>query len=157
MGGTNASAQLLDKKTLTLETAKKAAEAEAAKNKWKMVIAVVDDAGNLVYLQRMDDAQIASIEIATGKAGTAVRYKRPTKALEDAIAGGRNAFLNLPHATTLEGGIPIVLDGRIIGAVGVSGELAARDAQVAKAGVDAVMKALGRRAGAPAPGDRRDA
>ena len=141
------SAQLIDKKTLSLETAKQAAvaaEAEAAKNNWKVVIAVVDDGGNPLVVHRMDDAQIASIRIAIGKAETAARFKRPTKALEDALAGGRNAILALPGATPLEGAFPVVVDGKVVGAVGVSGALSAQDAQCAKAGVDAVMKALGR-------------
>jgi len=98
MAGTS-SAQLADKKTLTLTIAKQiaaAAEAEAIKNKFTMVIAVLDDGGNLMYLERMDETQLASIQIAQGKAHTALAFKRPTKALEDAVAGGRNAILSMP-------------------------------------------------------------
>src|SRR3979409_180377 len=97
----NASAQLADKKVLTLEGAKKvaaAAEAEAKKNNWNVVIAVVDDGGHLVYLQRIDGTQTGSIDVAIQKARTAQAFKRPTKVFEDAIAGGRNALLALHGA-----------------------------------------------------------
>ncbi len=136
-----ASAQLADKKTLTLEAAKKAAaaaEAEAKKNNFKMVIVVVDEGGHLIYLERIDDTQTGSIRVAIDKAQSAVAYKRPTKVWEDAVAGGRNAILRLRGAVPLEGGVPIVVSGQVIGAVGVSGGTAAQDGQVAKAGVDAL-------------------
>src|SRR5215831_17776983 len=97
-----AEAQLATKKVLTLEGAKQiaaAAEAEAKKNNWTMVIAVMDDGGHLIYLERMDGTQIGSVEVSQEKAATAVRFKRPSKALEDTIAGGRNAVLKLPGAT----------------------------------------------------------
>ena len=142
-----ASAQLMSKQTLTLATAKQvavAAEAEAVKNNWKVVVAIVDDGGHLLYLQRMDEVQIGSIDIAIGKANTSVRLKRPTKAVEDVIAGGRTAFLSVPHLMALEGGIPIVVDGKVLGAVGVSGVTSQQDAQIAKAGLDAFMKLIGR-------------
>jgi glc operon protein GlcG len=142
------SAQLMDKKGLTLEAAKKvaaAAEEEAVKNKWTVVIAIVDEGGNLVYLQRLDETQIGSIEVAIQKAKTAVSFKRPTKALEDAvITGGRTVVLSLPGAVPIEGGLPLVVDGKVLGAVGVSGVTAQQDGQIAKAGVDALAKALGR-------------
>jgi glc operon protein GlcG len=112
-----------------------AAEAEARKNNWNVVIVVVDEGGHLIYLQRMDETQIASVGIAQGKARTAVLYKRPTKALEDAVAGGRTAILSLPGAVAVEGGLPVVVDGRIIGAIGVSGVQSTQDAQVARAGL----------------------
>src|ERR1700688_1867923 len=135
------SAQLAEKKTLTLAVAKQiaaAAEAEAIKNKFTMVIAIVDDGGNLMYLEKMDETQLASIEIARGKAHTALVLKRPTKALEDAVAGGRNSLITLlPGAVLVEGGIPLVADGRIIGAIGCSGGTSPEDGIVAKAGVDA--------------------
>lgn len=143
----SAAAQLADKKALTLATAKQiaaAAAAEAARNKFTMVIAIVDDGGNLMYLERMDDTQIASVEIATKKAHTALAYKRPSKALEDAVTGGRTAILTLPGAVTVEGGIPLMADGKIIGAIGVSGGTSPQDGVVAKAGVDALAKLLGR-------------
>jgi glc operon protein GlcG len=144
----SASAQLMDKKGLTLEAAKKvaaAAEEEAVKNKWTVVIAIVDEGGNLVYLQRLDETQIGSIEVAIQKAKTAVSFKRPTKALEDAvITGGRTVVLSLPGAVPIEGGLPLVVDGKVLGAVGVSGVTAQQDGQIAKAGVDALAKVLGR-------------
>src|SRR5437879_13878659 len=98
LAGTQAGAQLADKKALTRAAAKKmaaAAEAEATKNSWRVVIAIVDDGGHLLYLQRTDETQIGSIDIAIGKATTSVALKRPSKAVEDIIAGGRNAFLGV--------------------------------------------------------------
>jgi glc operon protein GlcG len=133
-----AAAQLTDKKSLTLEAAKKlaaAAEAEAQKNKWNVVIAVVDDGGHLLYLQRMDGTQTGSIDVAIRKAQTAMSFKRPTKVFEDAIAGGRNALIAL-GALPLEGGLPISSGGQVIGAMGVSGVTSQQDGQIAKAGVD---------------------
>ena len=147
LAGCMAAAELATKKALTLQIAKQmaaTAEAEAAKNQWNMVIAIVDDGGNLIYLQRMDETQIGSIEVAQEKAKTAIRFKRPTKALEDAVAGGRNAVLRLPGATPVEGGLPIAVDGKIIGAIGVSGAASGQDAQVARAATDALPKILGR-------------
>ena len=132
-----ANAQLVTKPALTLEAAKKiaaAGEAEARKNNWNVVIVIVDDGANLIYLQKMDDTQIGSIDIAQGKARTAVRMKRPTKALEDAVAAGRNVLLTLPGATPLEGGIPLMVGGKIVGAIGVSGVQSNQDAQIAQAG-----------------------
>src|SRR5437879_9941253 len=140
-------AQLVDKKTLTLTVAKQiaaAAESEAIKNKFTMVIAVLDDGGNLIYLERMDETQLASIQIAQGKAHTALAFKRPTKALEDAVAGGRNAILSMPGAILVEGGLPLATpDRKLIGSIGVSGGTSAQDGIVAKAAVDAFAKMLG--------------
>jgi len=129
------------KKSLSLEDARKAAtaaEAEAKKNKWNMAIAVVDDGGHLIYFERIDETQIGSIDIAIGKARTAAYYKRPTKALEDAINGGQNAILSFPNTLPREGGLPIFADGKFVGAIGASGGKSSEDAQVAKAGVDAL-------------------
>jgi glc operon protein GlcG len=140
------SAQLAEKKTLTLAVAKQiaaAAETEAANNKFNMVIAIVDDGGNLIYLERMDDSQLASIEIAKGKAHTALTFKRPTKALEDAVAGGRTALLSFAGNYLVEGGLPLIADGKVIGAIGISGGTSPQDGTVAKAGVDAFAKMLG--------------
>src|ERR1700688_335042 len=134
-------AKLATKKILTLEAAKQiaaAAQAEAAKNKWTMVICVVDDGGHLIYLERMDGTQIGSVQVAQEKAVTAVRFKRPTKALEEAVAGGRIVVIKLPGATPIEGGLPIFVDGNVIGAVGVSGGTSAQDGQVAAVGVGTV-------------------
>ena len=136
-----ASAQLADKKVLTLEGAKKvaaAAEAEARKNNWNVVIAVVDDGGHLVYLQRIDGTQTGSIEVAIQKARTAQAFKRPTKVFEDAIAGGRNALIALHGALPLEGGLPIVVGGQLVGAIGVSGVKSTEDGQIAKAGAESL-------------------
>jgi uncharacterized protein GlcG (DUF336 family) len=140
-------AQLADKKVLTLAVAKKiaaAAEEEAVKNKWNVVIAVVDDGGNLLYLQRLDDTQIGSIEVAIQKAQTSVNFKRPSKALEEAlVTNNRTPILKLPGAIPIEGGLPIVVSEKVIGAIGVSGVTAQQDGQIAKAGVDALPKILG--------------
>ncbi len=129
---------LATKKALTLEAAKQiaaAAQAEAAKNKWTMVICVVDDGGHLIYLERMDGTQIGSVQVAQAKAATAVRFKRSTKVLEEAVAGGRSVILKLPGATPIEVGLPIIVDGDVIGAVGVSGGSSSQDGQVAAVGV----------------------
>ena len=137
----SASAQLADKKVLTLDGAKKvaaAAETEARKNNWNVVIAVVDDGGHLVYLQRIDGTQTGSIDVAIQKARTAQAFKRSTKVFEDAIAGGRNAILALPGALPLEGGLPIVVGGQVVGAIGVSGVKSTEDGQIAKAGADSL-------------------
>lgn len=139
-------ADLATRKAITLEVAKQmaaAAEAEAARNKWTMVITIVDEGANVIYLERMDETQIGSVEVAIQKAQSAVKFKRPTKALEDAVAGGRTVVMKLPGALPVEGGLPIVVDGRIIGAIGVSGAQSAQDGQVAKAAVDALPKILG--------------
>jgi len=129
------------KKSLSLEDARKAAAAaatEAKKNKWTMAIAVVDDGGQLIYFERIDETQIGSIDIAIGKARTAANFKRPTKALEDAINAGQHAILSFPNTLPREGGLPIFSDGKFIGAIGVSGGKSSEDAQVAKAGVDSL-------------------
>jgi glc operon protein GlcG len=128
---------------ITLDQAKKAmagAEAEAKKNSWPVVIVVLDSGGNLVMLQRLDGTQLGSIDVAKDKARSAVSFKRPTKVFSDLIAqGGANVrLLNLSGASMLEGGIPIMADGKIIGAIGVSGVTAQQDAQIAQAGIDAM-------------------
>ena len=137
----HASAQLADKKVLTLDGAKKiaaAAEVEARKNNWNVVIAVVDDGGHLLYLQRTDGTQTGSIDVAIQKARTAQAFKRPTKVFEDAIAGGRNALIALHGALPLEGGLPIMVGGQLVGAIGVSGVKSTEDGQIAKAGADSL-------------------
>jgi glc operon protein GlcG len=136
-----AEAQFADRKALTLDGARRimaAAEAEAVKNKWTVAIAIVDEAGDLVAFHKLDDTQAASIDVAIGKARTAARMKRPTKALEDAVAGGRTVLLGVDGLTLLEGGVPITVGGRVIGAVGVSGVTSQQDAQVAQAGIAAL-------------------
>jgi uncharacterized protein GlcG (DUF336 family) len=140
-------AQLATRRALTLEAAKQiaaAAEAEAAKNKWNVVIAIVDEGGHLIYLQRMDETQVGSVQVAQEKARTAVFFKRPSKALEDAVAGGRNAVLRLPGALPIEGGLPLTAEGKVIGAIGVSGVTSQQDGQIAAAGVAALAKMAGR-------------
>ena len=135
--------RLATKKVLTLEAAKHVAAAaheEARKNNWTMVIAIVDDGGHLIYLERMDGTQIGSVVVAQEKALTAVRFKRPSKALEDAVAGGRTVVMSLPGATPVEGGTPIVVDGQLIGAIGVSGGTSPQDGQVAAAGLAVVTE-----------------
>lgn len=129
---------------ITLEQAKKimaGAEAEAKKNSWPVVIAIVDSGGNVVMLSRLDNAQWGSNEVAMDKARSAVAFRRPTKVFQDLIAqGGANLrLLNLSGASMLEGGIPIVVDGKIVGGVGVSGVTSQQDAQIGQAGIDALM------------------
>jgi uncharacterized protein GlcG (DUF336 family) len=138
-----AAAQTAERKVITLDGAKAilaAAEAEAMKNKWTVAMAVVDESGNLIAFHKIDDTQVGSVDIAIGKARTAARMKRPTKALEDAVAGGRTVMLAVDGITPLEGGVPVMLDGRVIGAVGVSGVTSQQDAQVAQAGAAALKK-----------------
>ena len=130
---------------VSLEQARKmmaGAEAEARKNNWNVAIAIVDSGSQLVMFQKIDSTQHASIDIAIGKAVTAVNFRRPTKALEDAIAGGGAGLrlTALKGITPLEGGILIVVDGKIAGGIGVSGVLSSQDAQVARAGFDALGK-----------------
>ena len=130
---------------ISLEQAKKVlagAEAEAKKNSWNVVISIVDTGGQLVAMQRLDNTQFGSIDVARDKAYSAVAFRRPTKAFQDAVAqGGENLrILKIGAASPLEGGIPIVLDGKIIGAVGVSGVTSQQDAQIARAGIEALAK-----------------
>lgn len=123
------------------EQAKKvgsAAAAEARKNNWTVVVAVVDSSGTLTYLEKIDGTQIASVETAIGKAKTANNFKRPTKLLEDAVLNNRVVMLNLPGVLPLQGGLPIVVDGKIIGAIGVSGAKSQEDEQAAAAGISAI-------------------
>ncbi len=128
---------------ITLEQAKKvmaAAEAEARKNNWNVVISVIDSGGHLVSMQRLDGTQLGSIEVARQKAYSAVLYRRPTKVFEDGVSqGGLNLrLLKLEGASPFEGGVPITVDGKIVGAVGVSGVTSAQDGQIARAGAEAM-------------------
>jgi uncharacterized protein GlcG (DUF336 family) len=128
---------------ISLDEARKpaaAARAEAAKNKWTMAIAIVDTSGNLVYYEKMDNTQIASATVAIDKARSAVLYKRPTKAFQDGLAAGGVGLrlLRLQGAMPVEGGQPLVADGKIIGAIGVSGDSSEHDNQCATAGVAAL-------------------
>ena len=138
------SADLPSKRVLTLEAAKavaSAAEAEAARRKATVVVAVVDDGGHVVYLSRLNDTQVASVEVGIGKARTAAVFRRPSKVFEDQIREGRIAALALPGATPLQGGVPLVLDGAVVGAIGVSGNTPQEDEDIAKAGAAAFSAA----------------
>jgi len=135
------------RRTLTLEAARialAASEAEAVKNGWRVVIAVVDDGGHPMLLARLDGAQWSSISTAVEKARAATAWKRPTRLLEESVNNGRTAFLSISQGMALlQGGVPIDLDGVIVGAVGVSGVKASDDEIVALAGVNALKTALG--------------
>jgi len=127
---------------VTLDQAKKAiaaGQAEAKKNNWPVAIAVVDTAGLLVAYERLDGTQTASVQIAIDKAVSAAMYRRSTKVFQDAVAGGGAGLraLNLRGASTVEGGLPLIVDGKIIGGIGVSGVNADQDGVAAKAGADA--------------------
>lgn len=116
-----------------------AAEAEALKNNWAVTIAIVDDGGHLLHLNRLDGAAPLSAHIAPAKANTAAMGRRESKVYEDMVNGGRTAFLSAPHvAGLLEGGVPILKDGQCLGAVGVSGVKSNEDAQIARAGIAAI-------------------
>lgn len=131
----------MSKSILTLEDARRvaaAAEAEARANEWKVVIAVVDDGGHLLYLQRSHDTQFGSVETARMKAHAAVAFQRPTKASEEAVLSGRLIHLALPGVIPAEGGVPLLRNGVVIGGLGISGVRSAQDGQIAAAG----MKAL---------------
>ncbi|MDH5264063.1 MAG: heme-binding protein [Betaproteobacteria bacterium] len=135
------------KKVLTLEAAKlmaAAAEAAALKNGWRVVIAVVDDGGHALLVQRIDGTQSSSVPTAMGKARSAVAYKRPTRVLEEMINQGRYSFLSAGgDPVALQGGLPIEVDGQLLGGIGVSGVKASDDEMVAQAGLDALRLALG--------------
>jgi glc operon protein GlcG len=127
--------------SINLETARKvaaAAAAEGRKNGWTVAVAIVDTAGDLVYFERMDDTQVASAKVSQDKARTAARFKRPSKAFEEALAGGRLSVLGLDGVTPLEGGLPLIVGGKVIGAVGVSGVTSQQDGVCAQAGADAL-------------------
>jgi glc operon protein GlcG len=135
------------RKVLTLEAARlmaAAAESTAVRNGWKVVIAVVDDGGHAVCLQRIDGTQSSSVETALGKAKAAVGFKRPTRILEEMVNNGRHAFLSAPgEPVLLQGGLPVEIEGQLVGAIGVSGVKASDDEIIAQAGVDALRQALG--------------
>jgi glc operon protein GlcG len=134
-----AQAQFIATKVVSLEAAKKiaaAAEAEAVKRNWTVAIAVVDVGGGLILFHRIDDVQSGSLDIAIGKARTAARFKRATRALADAVTKGNVGIVALQGIVPLSGGLPITVDGKVIGAVGVSGMSADQDEIVAQAGLD---------------------
>jgi glc operon protein GlcG len=126
---------------VSLENARKAAApaiAEAEKNHWNMAVAIVDTGGNLVYYEKMDNTQLASAGVSIEKARCAAMFKRPTKAFQDTVAAGGDGLrvLSLKGVVASEGGIPLVMDGKIVGAIGVSGGTSPQDGQCAKAGAD---------------------
>ena len=128
---------------ISLENAKKAAAAavaEASKNHWTMAVAVTDIGGDLVYFEKMDGTQTGSVNVALGKARTAALFKRPSKVFQEIVAGGGNGLriLALEGAVPIEGGVPLVMDGQIVGAIGLSGATSDQDGQCARAGADAV-------------------
>jgi glc operon protein GlcG len=134
------SEHLREVRVLTLTAAKSmaaAAEAFALTRGWTVAVAVVDPSGGLILLHCLDDTQPASQEIAVEKARSAARLRRPTKTLEDAVAGGRTAFLSL-GAVVLQGGLPVRVNGQVVGAIGVSGMTSSQDAEVADAGLQAL-------------------
>ncbi|HYA93871.1 MAG TPA: heme-binding protein [Thermodesulfobacteriota bacterium] len=127
--------------SINLETAKKVAAsaiAEARKNNWTMAVAITDTGGNLIYFEKMDSTQTGSVRVAIGKSRSAVLFKRPTKALQDTVAAGGEGIrmLRLEGAVPIEGGLPLLMDGKIIGAIGVSGGTSQQDGVAAKAGAD---------------------
>jgi len=128
---------------ITLEQAKKvaaAAQDEARKNQWFVVVSVVDSGGHLVLLERMDNTQFASVEVSRDKATCAAAFRRPTKSFQDTLATGGESLrlLQVRGVVAVEGGLPIIVDGKIIGAVGVSGATSAQDGQMAQAGITAL-------------------
>ncbi len=132
-----AQAQLVEKKALSLDGAKKiaaAAEAKAKAEGARVVIAVMDESGNLLLLERLDDTQVASVNVGIDKARTAAIYRRPSKVFEDQVKNGRVSALALHGAVALQGGVPITVDGKVIGAIGVSGETPQQDEDIAIAG-----------------------
>lgn len=138
-------AELPLKRVLTLDAAKRvayAAETEATKRGATVVIVVVDDGGHILVLHRLDDTQVASVDVGIGKARTAAIFRRPSRVFEDQVRDGRVAALALPGATPLQGGVPIVVDGKVIGAIGVSGNTPQEDEDIAKAGAAATAAAI---------------
>jgi len=129
--------------SINVETAKKVAApalAEARKNQWAMAVAIVDTAGDLVYFEKMDDTQVGSVDVAIAKARSAARFKRPTKAFQDALAAGGEGLriLALNGAIPVDGGLPLAVGGKIVGAIGMSGGTSAQDGQAAAAGAGAL-------------------
>ena len=132
---------MASKPILTLEDARRvaaAAEVEAQRCGWRVVIAVVDDGGHLLYLQRSHDTQFGSVETAIAKAYAATAFQRPTKTSEDAVLSGRLIHLALPNVIPAEGGVPLLIDGVVVGALGVSGVRSSEDGQIAAAGLAAL-------------------
>jgi len=143
---TLSAAELTHKHALNLEVAKAmaaAGEAHARANNWNVIITILDDGGNMLYMQRMDGAQIGSIAVSHRKAQSAINFKRSTKVFADGIAANPG-YAMLPGAIANEGGLPITAEGEIIGSIGVSGATAAQDGMVSQAAIDALPKILGK-------------
>jgi glc operon protein GlcG len=143
--GAAAHAQLIDKKVLTLEAADRiaaAAEIEAKKRNATVVIVVVDDGGYPLVLKRLNDTQVASVDVGIGKARTAAIFRRPSREFEEQIKNGRVASLVLPGATPLQGGVPLIADGKVVGAIGVSGNTPQEDEEIALAGARVFADAM---------------
>ena len=131
---------MYEKKILSLEDVKRvvaAAEAEARRNDWNVVIAIVDDGGHLMYLQR-EKVQLGSVEVAITKAKVALMFRRPTRFWEETVSSGRLGYLAMPGMLPLEGGVPLIYEGEIVGAIGISGVKSSEDGQIAQAGADAL-------------------
>ena len=147
LAATSAQAELPSKKVLTLDAAKRitaAAETEAMRRGATVVIVVVDDGGHVLVLHRLDDTQVASVDVGIGKARTAAIFRRPSAVFEEQIKNGRVAALALPGVTPLQGGVPIIYQGKVIGAIGVSGNTPQEDEDIAKAGADYAKVAIDR-------------
>ena len=132
---------MLIRKTLSLADAKNVAAAASAKavaEGWTVVIAIHDNGGNLIYLERADGTQLGSVIVAQEKSRTALNFKRPTKVLEDSVLGGRIHMMSLPGITSVEGGLPLTVEGEVVGSIGVSGVQSSQDGQVAAAGAAAL-------------------
>jgi len=143
MGSTVAQMPIPYGQAISVENAKKAAApalAEAAKNNWTMAVAIVGPGGTLIYYEKMNNTQLGSAQVAIEKARSAALFKRPTKAFQDALAAGGDGLrvLGIKGAVPVEGGVPLIMDGKIVGAIGVSGGTSAQDGQCAKAGADAI-------------------
>ena len=139
--GAGPSAQLADKKVITIELARQlaaVAEREIAKNSYQMYVAIVDESGVPIFVERVNDAQPGSYEVAIAKARTAALYRRPSKAFDDMVRSGSTTLLSIPQITTVEGGVPLTYEGKVIGAVGLSGGSAVQDGSVAQAVADAL-------------------
>jgi len=137
-------AQSSPQPALTLAAATRladAAQAEATRNRWNVVIAVLDGGAHLVHLRRMDGTQLGSVVVAQEKAKSAVLFRRPTKAFADAVASGRTGVLRLAGAIPIEGGVPLLVGDQVVGAIGVSGVTSEQDGQIAQAGVKAFSAA----------------
>ena len=130
------------KPVLTLDDARRiaaAAHAHALANEWNVVITIVDEGANLLYLERMDNTQIGSVQVSIEKARTAALFRRPSQLFEAAVSGGRTVMLGLPGAVPIEGGVPLLHQGQLVGAIGVSGVQSAQDGLIAQAGAAALL------------------